>query len=375
MTPLVRLLKVDGYGDGRIREFVTSVIGRELPDLRGKKVLVKPNMLRGVNKNLATTTHQSIVSAVVAACKEKGATVLLGDSPGIPLAGPVIARQLGMMDLVEEHGIEFVNFERSPAEFKRIENRLVKTFTLASVLREVDVVINLPKLKTHLSAIYSGAVKNLFGLVPGLLKAQFHVKFPDRARFGQMLADLASIVRPSLSIMDAVVAMEGEGPSNGNPVAMGLLLASADMVALDAVACHLIGLKAADVPAVRCAGADGLGIPDLKKIRIEGVDDLASVKPRKFSLRQSNKEMRFGPAGAFQRWVKRIAIARPVIAGDKCVRCVLCVRMCPANALSGDKGQVPEFGYDLCIRCYCCHEICPEGAITKKETLVSRMLG
>jgi len=375
MNPTVHAAKFTDYSDKGIAGFIDAVIRRELPRLKGKTVLLKPNMLLGVNKNLATTTHPSIVAAVIHSCRTAGAKVLLGDSPGLPLSPSVIAGQLGILKVVRECGAEFVNFNERPVTAVRRDNKLVKTFTLASALKKADYVINLPKLKTHLSAIYTGAVKNLFGFVPGLLKAQFHVKFPDRKRFGQMLADLAAIVRPSLSIMDAVVAMEGEGPSNGDPVPMGLVIASTDMVALDTVACRLIGLNPDDVPSLRCAAADGLGISDLKKIRIEGVSSLESVKPKKFRLRQSNNEMRFGPAGAFQNWIKRIAIARPGIDRGRCVKCALCVKMCPAKALSAARRSVPVFNYDICIRCYCCHEICPEGAISKKETLISRLLG
>lgn len=372
MSSEVLLSKFKGYeDDSSIRHFIKQVFLSTKISFKGKKVLLKPNLLLGKSPDMAITTHPKILEAVILYLKEKNATVYVGDSSGMPLSMQSIAASCGILPILKKHQVEFVDFNRHPVEVSRKDNRLVKSFTIARIITEVDYVVNLPKLKTHVQAVYSGAVKNLFGCIPGLLKPQFHFKFPDADRFARMIVDLNHLVKPALTIMDGIMAMEGEGPSNGTPYPLGVLIASKDPVAVDSVACHLIGLDPKDVPILRMAAEDRLGEWDLSRIAIKSETTLAACKSTSFKLMRKNSAMRMGP-GLIQSFLRQQAISRPVIDGKKCIKCYICVRVCPADALHKVKpAQAPEFTYDKCIRCYCCHEMCPEGAIHKRGTLLS----
>lgn len=371
---VVHIRRVEGYDDPRLLPAVAEILRAEgFADAKGS-ILLKPNWLLGKNRNLAVTTHPRVAEAVIRGLGGDPSRIRIGDSPALPLPARTIADQLGYLDLVRRTGIRFEDFDHAPVTLRRPSNRLVKSFPICRGVAEADLVINLPKMKTHVGSIYSGAVKNLFGCVPGLEKARYHIRFPDRLHFGRMLADCAATVDADFHLMDAIVAMEGEGPSNGTPVAQNLILASRDPVALDATACRLMGLDPAAVPHLAEAAAAGLGILDPERIHLDGVASLDEIRVKTYRVRASTKEMRFGPS-RLQNLLKSVLTARPAVLKDRCVRCRHCGRICPVSAISFPHDGYPVFDYDACFRCYCCHEICPEGAIVKRETLVSRLLG
>ncbi len=345
-----------------------------MPKLKTKKVLLKPNMLLGKGIDAAITTHPAIVENVIKVLLEKKAKLFLGDSPGIPINPKIVAKQVGILDVVDQYHIEFVDFTKSPVEITRKENKLVKTFTLAGIINEVDYIINLPKLKTHVHSIFTGSIKNLFGFVPGLLKPQFHVKFSEPVHFAQMIVDLAMIIKPQFTIMDGIVAMEGEGPSNGQPKKLGVLIASSDMVAIDSAACHLIGLNPHHIPIIQQANQDGLGEIDLGKISIQGGRDLNVLKDKHFKTIPALPEMNFKKVNPVKVLAKHLFTAKPVIKEKKCIKCHICINVCPVKALSAGKGNIPAYNYHSCIRCYCCHEMCPEGAIFKKSNFITKLI-
>ncbi len=363
--------KFSGYDDQRILEFVRTAMDSSGLDFREKRILLKPNLLLAKKPEAAVTTHPVVIEAVVKVLQEKKAKIFIGDSSGMPVPMTSIASVAGVMSIVKKYGIEFVDFKKDPVELTCKDNRLVKKFTLARIVNEVDIIINLPKLKTHVQSIYSGALKNMFGCIPGLLKPQFHFKFPEADRFARMIVDLHHIVTPSLNIMDGIQAMHGEGPSHGEPFPLGLLMVSTDAVALDSVACRIIGLNPAEVPIIRIANEDRLGEIDQSKIRLVGIDDISSVKALGFKLMRNNSAMRMGPS-MIQGVIRQIGMSRPEIAKSKCLHCFICVSVCPADALHKKRlGKAPIFNYKKCIRCYCCHEMCPEGAIDKRSTFLS----
>jgi Pyruvate/2-oxoacid:ferredoxin oxidoreductase delta subunit len=238
---------------------------------------------------------------------------------------------------------------------------------VARPVLESDVVINLPKLKTHTLTLLTGAVKNMFGAVPGFRKAEMHKLFPRPGEFASMLVDLFGQVRPALNIMDAILSMEGNGPSSGSPKETGLIAVSDDAVALDAVISGVIGFPPDRIDTTRLAGQRGLGVSDREKIEVTG--DAASVIVGDFDL-PSNLGMRLIP-GPVARLVAPLVWLKLVIDKDKCTGCEMCFKSCPVKTIEpdGDKFRVVHEG---CVQCMCCHELCPENAVEIKLSWLAR---
>lgn len=369
MKPLVSLVRAEAYGPAELDRALAEAL--ELagpPEVRGASVLLKPNLLNASAVDKAVTTHPEVIRAAIRAMRRLGASrILVGDSPAWQSTESV-GLKTGAKDAAESEGAEWTDFSEG-VEYECPEGGLVKRFTLAKALKESEVLVSLPKLKTHGLMYYTGAVKNLFGLVPGYAKSAFHLRFPGRTEFAGMLADLALCAKPRYAIMDAVVGMEGPGPGNGRPKRLGLLLASSDSLALDMAASALIGYDPAAVPYIPLLAGRGGFVPSFAEVETVGLDP-AAAKPGSFELIPVLKETDFFkkrlPAWA-HRLVRDCTVARPVFDHGRCVRCGGCVRICPAKALElrpgPEGGKRIEIDYEACIRCYCCHEICPEDAI------------
>jgi len=323
----------------------------------GQKVLLKPNMLAGKSPAKAVTTHPEIVRAVIRLAQQAGGIVSVGDSPG--LGNPEqVASKCGILQVLEETGAGFAPFSESvPVQVS------VGTFHQLELSRDVleaDVIINLPKLKTHQMMGLTCAVKNLFGAVVGMRKARLHLQAgADKAFFALMLLEIAERVAPALNIVDAVVGMEGNGPGSGDPVAIGALLAGRDPLAVDTLACELVRMPARQVWTQQIARQRGRSGTRLEELQTFGpaVESLCceSFRPAK------NTDSSFGLPGFLQRRLKRALNAYPAIDADACIRCGHCVDHCPPQAMQLD--QRVEIDDLLCIRCFCCQELCPRGAI------------
>jgi uncharacterized protein (DUF362 family) len=244
----VAFLTCESYAPGLLDEALERAAALSgMPDLGGLRVLVKPNILNSAPSEKAVATNPEFVAAVVRLAKRHGAShVFVGDSPAWQ-SPRTCATNSGIMRAVVAMGAEWVDFVPGPLR-DNPGGREIKRFALASVLDEVDLTINLPKLKTHRLMRYTGAIKNLFGLLPGLAKSGMHLRFPDVGAFGRMLVDLAGAAGPCFTFMDGIVAMEGEGPGSGSPRNLGFVLASGDMAALDWVAAGLIGYAPEEIP-------------------------------------------------------------------------------------------------------------------------------
>ena len=225
---------------------------------------------------------------------------------------------------------------------------------------ESDVVITLPKFKTHTFMMFTGAVKNLFGCIPGLEKAQYHLKVPDRDDFGNMLVDLLLACKPALAIMDCIVGMEGEGPAGGTPRQIGAVLASADSLALDLVASSMAGLALDEVYTNKAAARRGIGPASLNEVEVVGAD-WHELAPASFEL--PARDITAGMPAWLGKRLRGWATARPILARrSECTRCKTCEENCPVGAIVvGEDG--PAFDHSKCIRCYCCQELCPPQVI------------
>jgi uncharacterized protein (DUF362 family)/Pyruvate/2-oxoacid:ferredoxin oxidoreductase delta subunit len=319
--------------------------------------------------------------AALAWLKEAGASrILVGDSPGFQ-GQDLVGRKSGIKEVVDEAGAEWADFSEC-VEVENPEGRLVKRFELARPFAEADLLMDLPRLKTHQLMYFSGAVKNLFGLVPGLKKSAFHLRFPERQDFATMLADLALAAAPDFSLMDAIVAMEGPGPNNGKPKELDLILASRDPLALDWSAAGLVGYDPASVPYLAELLARGGAVPGPVRsrwashpddIEISGLS-IEEARPDSFELVPILMETDFFKSrvpSPLHRALKAFMVPRPFFDRQACVRCGACVRICPAKALTLGTGPDAKItiDYRACLRCYCCHEVCPEDAISLKRRL------
>jgi uncharacterized protein (DUF362 family)/Pyruvate/2-oxoacid:ferredoxin oxidoreductase delta subunit len=346
-----------------------AAIFASFPDISGKRILVKPNVLNASPVDKAVTTHPEFVAAVLRFLKARGAAkIVVGDSPAWQ-SGSSASKTAGIYGAVEKNGAEWIDF--SPGKpHPSPDAKLVKSFTFASALDECDLIVNLPKLKTHRLMIYTGAIKNFFGLVPGLGKSGMHLRFPDRKRFGTMLVDLALSLPPSFTFMDGVIAMEGEGPGNGSPFALGAVLASADPAALDWVAAQCIGYEPLKIPYLADALERGNVDPHAPNI-VVGPLSIADAAAKDFDLlpydlKTSSQEA--GMPGFAKAIFRKLTVDRPIFHPDKCIGCSACVKICPPHALELGKNRnlQPQIRIDdeACITCFCCHEVCPAQAIS-----------
>ncbi len=237
-------------------------------------------------------------------------------------------------------------------------------FTVATPVLEADAIINVPKVKTHVLTGLTGAVKNLYGTVPGLQKTLFHKTYPYPKDFARLLVAIYRRVKPVLSVADGVVGMEGNGPSAGDPIELEFLAASADAVALDVVLCRALGLDPHHVVHLEAARQAGFGVPDWNDIVVDG-DVIRALAPREYQL-PSTIPLNYVPHWLI-RLVQPLIWHRPSFSGD-CVYCGKCVKACPVGALKMETGKRPVLLADTCIACCCCHEMCPMHAIEMKPS-------
>lgn len=351
-----------------------------------KTILLKPNLLTKALPEKAVTTHPAVFAAVGGYLRDKGCDKLsYGDSPGTHFMGTLsISKVCGIHDEAEKLGIALADFEEG-AEVPYPEGKSAKSFIICNGVREADCIVNVCKMKTHMLERMTGAQKNLFGIVYGFNKGATHVKYPNSVAFAKALADLNNMYPPILHVMDGIDAMEGNGPSGGTVKHMGWLLASVDPVALDTVACLLMDLDPELVPTNTYGAAYGVGNTAFDKISVtvlEG-ESREEIDCGEVRARYAVKDFDVYRGAADKGKIKHLAPfepllrKKPVIDGDKCVGCGICVESCPAEkkAVGFKKGEkIPSYDYKLCIRCFCCQEMCPKHAISAKVSPLARFI-
>ena len=333
----------------------------------GMRVALKPNLLMRRAPEGGTTTHPAVVEAVAAVLRDHGITDLtLADSSGGPYTKPLlesIYAGTGMTAAAGRAGIT-LNTDTSWADHSCPDAALCKTFSLISPVTEADFVINLPKLKTHAMTTLSAGVKNLFGCIPGLQKPELHFRFPEKERFSRMLVDLALLVKPGITLVDAVDSMEGDGPSGGEVIRTGMTFCARNVHALDLGMCFYTALPKEQVLTVAHAIASGLC-----PAHAEGLAWLGEGRPEPRPFRPpGSKSLAFTghvpkPLRRPLEWLeKKYLSPRPVVRRKDCIGCGKCAESCAPGAMTiRERKAVLEMG--KCIRCYCCHEMCPVKAI------------
>lgn len=314
---------------------------------------------------------------VVRIVKEYSNDIAFGDSPG---SGDTrkAAEKSGLMEVAEKYGVKFVDF--NDEVHVELDNPLMyKFWNVARAAYEADVVITLPKLKTHAMMYYTGAVKNQFGCVPGSKKGEWHTKLPDAVNFSKMLLDLNSVVKTSFAILDGIVAMEGNGPRNGIPKKMDTIIMGKCLTAVDSAAVRLIGYNnVLAVPFLKVAYETNWGavLPDEIEVLGEKIEDM---KCKDFKLSRSAKVVNF-ITPSINKFATSLVAPNPIVIEEKCIGCKKCYEVCPEKPkvisfVERHGKKVPKWNYSNCIRCFCCQELCPQGAIVTKGKRLSRMLG
>lgn len=328
------------------------------------KVLLKPNLVMPRSPESAATTHPSIVRAMCRLCVDAGAQVTVCDSPG-GFSRPYFLRKTyavcGMTKVAEETGAQ-LSFD-STGQTVNIGGRVAKTLDILKEALDCECIFSLAKAKTHAMATYSGAVKNLFGLVPGVTKVSYHAKWPESSDFFGMIVDLCEFLKPTFSLIDGVIGMEGEGPTAGTPKHMGVLIASCNPHSADLAACELMATPAAHVKTLREAINRRLVPPDAASLTLLGdrAERFFTPFAPALTYRKSSLYEMFMPARVLKVF-KRLTALYPVAGAERCTACGVCMQLCPVQAITTENG-LPKINKKKCIQCYCCHEMCPRQAM------------
>jgi uncharacterized protein (DUF362 family)/Pyruvate/2-oxoacid:ferredoxin oxidoreductase delta subunit len=357
------LFKQSSYDYALLREDIFGLLkkldGGRMP--KGSPVLIKPNLLCTAQPEQAVTTHPLVIRAVVEYVLERGGRPTVADSPATGSFRKIV-RECGVEDALESLPVKVVPLEEPRTV--GVDGRW-KSIELAAEALDADVIINLPKLKTHSQMTLTLGVKNLFGCVVGMQKPEWHFRVgEDKHLFAELLVTIWSVLQPSLTLVDGILGMEGAGPgTGGTPKEMGILVAGDDARCVDHAICLMLGISPRDVPTNRAA--EGMGFT--ADYDVEG----AIPEVGGFSLPET-RDLLFGPP-ALRGFLRRHMASRPESSGDLCRYCNECVNICPAGAVT-NPGKGLAFDYDRCIRCYCCLEVCPHGAMQRKDTIVKRAI-
>ena len=342
---------------GTVQKAVDEAFARFPLELAGKRVLIKPNVLRTSTPDEGIVTHPTVLKAVVEKVAGMNpASLIVGDNPGLFNYGAneESFEKTGLMaaagSCYRNLGDESVRVDFDP--------RFMAAVSLSKAVADADVVISLPKFKTHGLTVMTGAIKNSYGILPGAQKAKLHRLAGTPERFHELVVEVFKLRVPDLFIMDAVVGMEGNGPASPDLRKIGLILAADNAVAMDAVVATMMGLDPARLRFLQKAREDGLGEFDLDKIEIDG--ELKRLPD--FKLPPLGGEALMDNAD-IQQMLEGKTLLRPKADPDLCTACGGCIEQCPVSALSMGEEDLPVVDAETCITCFCCQEICPEKAI------------
>lgn len=341
----------------------------------GMRVVIKANLVSAMKPEKAATTHPALLAALTQMLRERGANVVIGDSPGGTFAAPhlnAVYRVCGLSE-AEAAGAE-LNRDFSQKEADLPEAHTAKHITYTGYLDGADAIISFCKLKSHGMLSLSAATKNLFGAIPGIIKPEYHYRYPDPMDFADMLIDLNEFFRPKLYLVDAVQTMEGNGPTAGTPKYMGALLAGTNPHKIDLLCAKLIGLEAKNVPTLRAAQERGLTPASAEELEVSGNAEEFVCKDFVTVQRGTGTDFGAQKGKLLGAAAKTVLRARPKLKRSRCVGCGVCRNTCPAHAIVIEKGKA-KIDRRACIRCFCCQEFCPKGAMRVHRTWVARIAG
>jgi len=356
--------RCDDYEYTKISKIITEMLDMmhfsEKYDFKDKNILIKPNLVAPMEPDKAVTTHPNIVKAVVEYLVKHGANRIgIGDS-GLQ-TDDRIYEITGMNRVADEYGCNICKFDKGEIiNINNENNEILKYVPQSRYVVDADILIDIPKLKIHHAYIYTGAVKNLFGTVPGGNKLNIHAYAGKNSRFEKILVDIYQTVKPTLCILDGIVGLEGNGPCNGNPVQSNLLLASYNGLALDLVACDSIGIDYREVGYLKDF-VDRLNNEIQNNIKVIG-DEVEVTKYNRPNLIYKKMPFLFEIIAPSLSWIIKPV---PKFDKEKCIKCGICVRTCPAKALRLE--TYPKVNKKKCISCFCCQEACRSNAINRSD--------
>ncbi len=349
-----------------IQESFDNLGGIEKYIDKGDKVLLKINLLMKKKPEEAATTHPVFTKALAQVLIDYGATVVIGDSPG----GPFNERLLkGIytgcgIDQIAEETEATLNYNTNSVVVPNPKGKYLKELTIAEMVQEADKVISVSKLKTHGLTVFTGAVKNMFGIIPGLKKPEYHLTMPEVKEFSDALLDICLCGNPVLSFMDGIVGMEGAGPSAGEPREIGAVIASSSPYHLDVVASSIINLKPSEVPIIQRCIERNICTENLEDIEILG-ESLSKFFIEDFIIpdTRTKKLVADWMPDFLKTFIDMSTRPRPIFHHELCIGCGNCTEACPPKVITMENKR-PEVALENCIRCYCCQELCPERAVT-----------
>ncbi|MFH1413743.1 MAG: DUF362 domain-containing protein [Candidatus Omnitrophota bacterium] len=371
MNAKVSVVKCENYNSALVEESVSKavdLIGGISNFIKPKsKVLVKPNLLMAKEPKAGIDTHPEVVRAVIKLLKKIDCSIYLGDGPsvwGSQIENVDKVYELsGMKKVCEEESVNLVKFDK---------RRMRRGFPLSTWLDQCDFIVNLPKFKTHDLTLLTGAIKNLYGLVTGTFKTELHKKYYTNKDFSKVLVDIFQEIKPSLTIVDGIVAMEGDGPATGGRLRnLKLLLAGSDCVALDSIMALIMGVEPEAVLSIKEAAKRNLGLADINSITILG-EKLEDAIQEPFLLPTTSITAKI-PRPVIKLAMKLIKYY-PYVDHNNCTRCNACIEACPAKVMNMKNNQV-AINYSGCISCFCCQEACPSSAIKVKKSVLARLIG
>ncbi len=372
----VSLLKCEEYAPERIKAKMReglSDVGLDPTLFHGKKVVVKPNLLNASSAERGVITHPEFFRAAVQVIKESGGIPLMAESPAFQPLSKVM-KKTGYDRVVAEEGCPVADPKETAVLFYEGKGKY-KRFEISKALFDADVVVSLPKLKTHSLTYMTGAVKNFFGFIFGLNKSQWHVRARTKEEFSSFLLDyyeclLKGFERPKqfIHMMDAIAGLEGEGPGlSGHPRKINAILVGEDAIAVDCVAVNLVGLETSKATTVTLGERRSLGVGTLTKIELRGAS-IADFNIRDYIPSKSSNGHPVSRWPLNTKLFKNLVIEKPVPSAEKCTLCYQCKAICPGKAIKeSNNSDTPLYDYDRCLRCYCCMEICPEAAIALRR--------
>ena len=371
MTAPVTVAPCPDYSEKNCRAAIRAIVERSSPlqNIKpGARVLIKANLVTRMAPDRAATTHPALIAALVEFLRERGAEAVVGDSPGGPFTKVYLDAVYAGTGMKGTGAAVNGDFSTKHASFP--EAAVLKDFDYTGWLDGGDLIVNFCKLKSHGMMGLSCAVKNMFGAIPGITKPSYHYRFPDYGAFADMLIDLNEYFKPAYHIVDAVTAMEGNGPTAGTPRHIGAVLGSESPYMLDLVCAGLIGKTAKEIPTLAAAHRRGLAPETAEDVPLIG--DITPFRVSYFDVPGADRGVEaFLHGGAFanaaNRMVKSVLAVRPRLEGQACVSCGKCAGLCPAGAISMRRKR-PRIDKTACIRCFCCQEFCPVGALKPRRS-------